>query len=537
MAVPAVVAVGAVSAALAPRPDLASRRAARSAAAATALAVAVAVVVASTGPVAAMAEVAGTPIGLAAGELGAVLVVFVTGMAAIVQTYVARNLRGDPGQRRTAALGTAIATGTVVVVAAGSLPTLAAGWIAVSACALALVRHPSHADSPRARPHLTARVVAPVVAGDLALVGAVAVATAAWGPELLRWDAATPSLPLPPESIDLAGAVRLDAGALVGVLLVVAALARSAAFPFHGWLAASLDAPSPVSALLHGGVVNAGGLLLVITWPLVGWSSPGLALAAAGGALAVVVAAVAMTVRPDVKGALVLSTVSQMGFVLVQVAVGLTGAAVLHCLTHGAYKASRFLDAGRLAGHDAHGPPAHHRSDRRPAAAAVLGTTAASALVLGTLGTSAAAALWPLVPFVVVTAAVLAATWSTEHRPPVVVAAGAGALAGALGGLYLTIAHTIDHALVAAAPDGAATLSGWVLVALAPAVGASIALLGWARRQPALAPLADRVWAGTLCLAQPGAVLPGPRRRADRARPATPTTTPPVPSLLDRSPA
>lgn len=538
LAVPVVLAVGAILVAAAPSPSAGARTASRTAVVATALAVLVGAAAVLSGPVVATVEVAGVPIGLAAGTLGATLVAFVAAMALVVLSYVERNLHDDPGQRRVAALGLAMGAGTTLVVAGGSLVVLAAGWIAVSTCALALVRHPSHAGSPRPTPRLRARTVVPVVGGDLALLTAVVLTTATWGHLRLPWGDTAAQLPLAPASVSLgSGGPTVDAAALVGVLLVVAALARAAAFPFHGWLVASLDAPSPVSALLHGGVVNAGGLLLVLTWPIVGFAGPGLWLAATGGGAAVLIGAVAMVVRPDVKGALVLSTVAQMGFVLVQVAVGLTGAAVLHCLTHGAYKAGRFLDAGRLAGHDAHGPARRGPGGGRSAVVATVATGAGGSLVLASVGGTVLATTWPLVPFALITAAVVAAGWAADRRPTDVVAVIIGGVAGSVAGLYLVAASAVEHALVGPVATEAAAVTGWALVALAPLGAAAVGLLRWASRWPALAPLADRAWAAAITLAQPAPNRPihVPAPVVDRR--AVPAPVPTASAALERSSA
>src|SRR4029079_4545440 len=122
-----------------------------------------------------------------------------------------------------------------------------------------------------------------------------------------------------------------DADALapvIAVLIVVAALSRSAQIPFHRWLPATLAAPTPVSALLHAGVVNGGGVLLVKLSVLSTPPAAGIVIAA--GTASMAYGAVLMLVKPDIKGALAYSTMAQMGFMMLTCGLGLWAAAVIH---------------------------------------------------------------------------------------------------------------------------------------------------------------------------------------------------------------
>ena len=130
------------------------------------------------------------------------------------------------------------------------------------------------------------------------------------------------------------------------VALVLAAMIQSALVPFHGWLLSSMTAPTPASALMHAGFVNAGGILLTRFAPVVTvetWLMLGIVVVGATSALA---GKLLKTVRSDVKGELGCSTVGQMGFMIVQAGLGFFAAAVTHLVLHGFYKAYHFLSAG-----------------------------------------------------------------------------------------------------------------------------------------------------------------------------------------------
>jgi NAD(P)H-quinone oxidoreductase subunit 5 len=133
-----------------------------------------------------------------------------------------------------------------------------------------------------------------------------------------------------------------------GGLLILAAMIQSAIFPFHRWLMTSMNAPTPVSAFMHAGIVNAGGFLIVRFHTLF-VSEPDLLLYVfAFGALSSLFGSMWMMVQPDVKRSLGFSTVAQMGFMLIQCGLGLFTAAIVHLILHGFYKASHFLSAGSM---------------------------------------------------------------------------------------------------------------------------------------------------------------------------------------------
>jgi len=153
-------------------------------------------------------------------------------------------------------------------------------------------------------------------------------------------------------------AVTPTAGAVAAILLLAAAMIQSALFPAHGWLLSSMTAPTPASAIMHAGFVNAGGVLLARLAPVfAGHTSLMLAVAVAGGTSALLAQAW-MLVQPDIKARLGCSTVAQMGFMILQAGLGFFAAAVTHLIVHGFYKAYMFLSSGaRIEQQSASNPP------------------------------------------------------------------------------------------------------------------------------------------------------------------------------------
>jgi NAD(P)H-quinone oxidoreductase subunit 5 len=133
---------------------------------------------------------------------------------------------------------------------------------------------------------------------------------------------------------------------IAAVMLALAALLKSAQFPTHGWLTEVMEAPTPVSALLHAGVINAGGFLLIRFADLM-ISAPGvLAVLAMVGGFTALFGALVMLTQPAVKTSLAWSTVAQMGFMILQCGLAVFPLALLHIVAHSLYKAHAFLASG-----------------------------------------------------------------------------------------------------------------------------------------------------------------------------------------------
>ena len=146
-------------------------------------------------------------------------------------------------------------------------------------------------------------------------------------------------------------------------LISAAALLKCAQLPAHGWLINIVEAPTPVSALLHAGVINLGGYLLLAFAPLVAASSEAQWMLLVVAGLSVFFSALIMTTRVTIKVRLAWSTSSQMGLMLIECAMGLYSLALIHLVAHSFYKAYAFLNSGSAVyetlEHDisAHRPP------------------------------------------------------------------------------------------------------------------------------------------------------------------------------------
>jgi len=136
---------------------------------------------------------------------------------------------------------------------------------------------------------------------------------------------------------------------LVLILLFLTAMTQSAIWPFHRWLTSSLNSPTPVSALMHAGLVNGGGFLLARFAPLFIKAPEMLQLIFFIGLITAVLGSLWKLMQNDVKRMLAASTMGQMGFMIVQCGLGLFPAAIAHLCWHGLFKAYLFLSSGSAA--------------------------------------------------------------------------------------------------------------------------------------------------------------------------------------------
>ncbi len=300
------------------------------------------------------------------------LLVCVLGL--IIVRFSRTYLDGDPGQQRytRSLLATLAAVGALVI--ANDLILIAAAWTGTSlALHQLLVFYP---DRPGAlvaahKKFLVSRL------GDACLWIAIALVRFAVGSTNLdviaRWAHGQSTLPV---SVQLAA-----------LSFVIAASLKSAQLPFHGWLTQVMEAPTPVSALLHAGVVNIGGFLMIRLAELMARAPVAQLALLVIGLSTTVIAALVMRTCASVKVALAWSTCAQMGFMLVECALGAWHLALLHLVAHSLYKAHAFLSAGGAVDTlriDALSPKKTPASlARRALAAVALGSLALAPLAIG----------------------------------------------------------------------------------------------------------------------------------------------------------
>lgn len=132
-------------------------------------------------------------------------------------------------------------------------------------------------------------------------------------------------------------------------LILLSAMTQSSLWPFHRWLTSSLNSPTPVSAMMHAGLVNGGGFLLARFAPLLAQKQTVLSVIFVLGIITAIMGTMWKLMQSDIKRMLACSTMGQMGFMVAQCGLGLFPAAVAHLCWHGTYKAYLFLASGTAA--------------------------------------------------------------------------------------------------------------------------------------------------------------------------------------------
>lgn len=272
--------------------------------------------------------------------LSALMAFAVTAIGLVVHLFSVRYMRDDPGYARFFALLDGIIAVILLMVLAGDLLTLLLAWHLIGVLLYFLLGHDLRRE-PATRyafwTLFTHRI------GDLPLLAAVALLFHAHGtlvlPELFARIAAAP---------DLTTVLGLPLTETVGLLILCAAFAKSAQFPLHTWLPYTMDGPTPVSALMHAGIVNAGGFLINRFAPLFVHTDWVLQVAIAVGLVTTVLGSLMMLMQSDIKKALGYSTMGQMGYMIMECGLGAFSLAIYHLLAHGVFKATLFLGSGSL---------------------------------------------------------------------------------------------------------------------------------------------------------------------------------------------
>ena len=360
--------------------------------------------------------------------LAVMMLMLVLGLSAVIQSYAVRYLRGDARQVWFVVTANLVTASTVLMVCASTVLGFGLAWLAAGASLVGLLA--TYPRLPQARDGVR-RTAARFVVGDVPLMAAVIILMVSNGGNVALADVG-----------EVARGMSPLLATVVALLLVIPALARSSQVPFHGWLPATLAAPTPISALMHAGVVNAGAILILRFSPSLGESIAAMTVVFIAGGVTLVYASAVRLVKPDVKGRLVFSTMAQMGFMILACGMGAFAAAVFHLIAHGLFKSALFLGAGsgvaREASQRAWPVPEATAWPRATAAIAVATIVPIAAIVTARilLDVELSAASQGLQLFVVFTAAVALGTTLWRHF------SASTAILGGLAIIALTFGYT-----------------------------------------------------------------------------------------------
>ncbi len=264
--------------------------------------------------------------------ISGVMLLLVSFIGWVVVRYTATYLDGEPRQGAFTGWLSLTLAAVLLLVLSGNVVQLVLAWIATSLFLHKLLLfYPERIAAKRAaaKKFVTARI------GDMALIISAVLLTFAYGTT---------------DIAQILSAARAGSGGDLAIaaagFLAVAALLKSAQFPMHGWLTEVMEAPTPVSALLHAGVINAGGFLLIRFADVMLLAPSVLAGLVLIGGFTALFAGLVMLTQPAVKTSLAWSTVAQMGFMILECGLALFPLALLHIVAHSLYKAHSFLASG-----------------------------------------------------------------------------------------------------------------------------------------------------------------------------------------------
>lgn len=300
------------------------------------------------------------PLGFHIDRLSAVMMVLIAAVGTIIYRYSVNYMFQDRNYRRFLALIGFTTFVLLCMVSSANLVMLFVFWQLLSYLLSLLAHNLSHAATLEG----AFRTFTFLRIGDVAFLAGIVLAHSLYGTtefhELFARAADTPITLSPIPGIAVSGATA------VTFLLFIGAMTKSAQVPLHVWLPSSLYAPTPVHALLHAGIINAGGFLMNRLAPLYGLSPATLHLAFVVGMLTAILGASMMLTQNDIKKTLGFSTIGQMGYMIMECGLGAFALAVFHLIAHGLFKATVFLNCGNVihkARQEPAFPPTHHAAE------------------------------------------------------------------------------------------------------------------------------------------------------------------------------
>ncbi|MBS0152251.1 MAG: NADH-quinone oxidoreductase subunit L [Nitrospira sp.] len=276
-------------------------------------------------------------------RLSGVMMVLVAGVSLVIHVYSSRYMQGDQDYAKFFGLLSLLTFVLLVLVTSGHLLWLFVAWHAVSWLLQTLLSFNRDSQAAREAGRTTLCVQG---VGDAALLVGFGLIYATFGTFDLtvlheQWSSGTVVPPFGEGTW-----WEIAPNTLITLIIALSVLTKSAQFPFHIWLPGTIEAPTPVSAMLHAGIVNAGGFLVNRLAPLYGSSPATLYLLFALGAFTALIGALTMLTQSSIKRTLVYSTMGQMGYMVMECGLGAFALAIFHLCAHGLFKATLFLNSG-----------------------------------------------------------------------------------------------------------------------------------------------------------------------------------------------
>jgi NADH-quinone oxidoreductase subunit L len=277
--------------------------------------------------------------------LAAVMVAMVTFVAMLIHVYSIGYMGHDARPRyRFFAYLSLFTFAMLMLVTADNLAQLFFGWEGVGLCSYLLIGY--WYDRPAAN---AAAIKAFVVNRIADLPFAVGIALIFFKFGSIEFSVIFPAVAQHgADTYSLFGSA-FSAIEVIGFLMFIGAMGKSAQLGFHVWLPDAMEGPTPVSALIHAAtMVTAGVFLMARMSPLMEYAPYALGFVTFIGASTAVFAATIACAQTDIKRVIAYSTCSQLGYMFAAAGVGAYQASVFHLITHAFFKALLFLSAGSV---------------------------------------------------------------------------------------------------------------------------------------------------------------------------------------------
>ena len=269
-------------------------------------------------------------------QLSISFVLLITGVGTLIHIYSISYMSHDPDRRRFFAYLNLFIAAMLLLVLGDSYLNLYVGWEGVGLASYLLIgfwnQKAAYATASK-KAFIMNRI------GDMGLSFAIMIAFASLG---------TVSFSGVKEEASGASEATMTA---IGIMLLIAAVGKSAQFPLQAWLGDAMAGPTPVSALIHAATMVTAGVYLIVRSNFVFDAAPNAQLLVAIiGAITLIFGALIGTAKDDIKKALAASTMSQIGYMILGAGLGPAGYAyaIMHLITHGFFKAGMFLGAGSV---------------------------------------------------------------------------------------------------------------------------------------------------------------------------------------------
>jgi NADH-quinone oxidoreductase subunit L len=265
--------------------------------------------------------------------LSVFMMLIVSGVGFLILAYAIGYMNGDVEERRYHAYKALSVFSMLLLVEAGNLVLLLAGWGMVGLSSYLLINYW----------HQRATAVA---AGKKAFImNAFGDATFVLAIFLLIQRTGSVEF----DAVFSSGVVEhgSTAAALIALGLLGGAVAKSAQVPLHTWLPDAMEGPTPVSALIHAATMVTAGVYLIARTNVLFELAPAIQdLAGILGGVTILLAGLIALVQTDIKRVIAYSTMSQIGYMFVAVGLGAYGSGLFHLMTHAFFKALLFMAAG-----------------------------------------------------------------------------------------------------------------------------------------------------------------------------------------------